>query len=182
MDRRRSQAQSREEVKAHHGYPLNEEADIRSEMGRMKREQEKTWNTSTNRTIYQCTEDSKTKSGVSTTKQTTWTQAVLNRMRQKAGVIQAYRAFEKGTEKWRKENMPRKGKGNISAEGQELLEDKDTWGNETVLHGVIYESGNGKDPTTTVYSCHTRKDQSHPHSLTTGSSGRDRDENCWENG
>jgi hypothetical protein len=36
--------------------------------------------------------------------------------------------------------MPRKGKGNISAEGQELLEDKDTWGNETSLHGSVYES------------------------------------------
>jgi hypothetical protein len=35
--------------------------------------------------------------------------------------------------------------------------------------------GSGKDPTKTVYSCNTRKDQSHPHSLQTGSSGRDRD-------
>ncbi len=61
-------------------------------------------------------------------------------MRQKAGEIQVYRAYEKGVEKWRKEHIPRKGKGNISAEGQELLEDKDIWGNETTLHGVIYES------------------------------------------
>ena len=74
-------------VKTHRGYPLNEEADIRAEMGRMKREQEKTWSTATNRTIYQWTEDSKTKSGVTTTKQTAWTQAVRNRMRQKAGEI-----------------------------------------------------------------------------------------------
>ena len=36
--------------------------------------------------------------------------------------------------------MPRKGKGNISAEGQELLEDKEIWGNETALHGGVYES------------------------------------------
>jgi hypothetical protein len=41
---------------------------------------------------------------------------------------------------------------------------------------------NEKDPTRTVYSCHTKKDQSHPHSLPTGSSERDRDESCWENG
>jgi hypothetical protein len=34
----------------------------------------------------------------------------------------------------------------------------------------------------TGYSCHTKKDQSHPHSMTTGFSGRDRDENYWENG
>jgi len=39
-------------VKAHRGCPLNEEADIRAEMGRMKQEREKTWNTPTNRTIY----------------------------------------------------------------------------------------------------------------------------------
>ena len=36
--------------------------------------------------------------------------------------------------------MPRKGKGNTSAEGQELLEDKEIWGNETALHGAVYES------------------------------------------
>jgi hypothetical protein len=61
-------------------------------------------------------------------------------MRQKAGEIQAYRAYEKGAEKWRKEHIPRKGKGNISAEGQELLEDKEIWANETALHGAVYES------------------------------------------
>jgi ribonuclease HI len=49
-------------VKAHRGCPLNEEADIRAEMGRMKQEQEKTWSTATNRTIYQWSETSKTKS------------------------------------------------------------------------------------------------------------------------
>jgi hypothetical protein len=61
-------------------------------------------------------------------------------MRQKAGEIQAYRAYEKGVEKWRKEYMPREGKGNISTEGQELLEDKEIWGNETALHGSVYKS------------------------------------------
>jgi hypothetical protein len=43
-------------VKKHRGYPLNEEADIRSEMGRMKQEQEKTWSRTTSRTIYQWSE------------------------------------------------------------------------------------------------------------------------------
>jgi hypothetical protein len=43
-------------VKAHRGCPLNEEADIRAEMGRMKQEQEKTCSTPTNRTIYQWAE------------------------------------------------------------------------------------------------------------------------------
>jgi hypothetical protein len=41
---------------------------------------------------------------------------------------------------------------------------------------------NEKDPTKKIYSCHIKKDQSRPHSLPTGSSGRDRGENCWENG
>jgi hypothetical protein len=104
-------------VKAHHGCPLNVEADIRAERGRMKLKQEKTWSTPTNRTIYQWSESSTTKSGVHTIKQTAWTQSVCNRMRQKAGEIQAYRAYEKGAEKWRKEHMPRTGKGNISAQG-----------------------------------------------------------------
>ncbi len=39
-------------VKAHRGCPLNEEEDIRAEMGRMKQEKEKTWISPTNRTIY----------------------------------------------------------------------------------------------------------------------------------
>jgi ribonuclease HI len=76
-------------VKTHRGYPLNEEADIRAEMGRMKSDKEKTWDTSTNRTIYQWKEASKNKDGVETTKQTAWTQAVRNRMRQKAGSSKA---------------------------------------------------------------------------------------------
>jgi hypothetical protein len=36
--------------------------------------------------------------------------------------------------------MPKKGKGNISAEGQELLDDKEIWGNETALRGAIHDS------------------------------------------
>jgi ribonuclease HI len=127
-------------VKAHRGCPLNKEVDIRAEMGRIKQEQEKTWNTTTNRTIYQWSEVSKNKSGVNTSKQTAWTQEVHNRMRQKTGEIQVCRVFEKGVEKWRKEHMTRRGKRNISAEGQELLEDKEIWGNETALHGAVYES------------------------------------------
>jgi hypothetical protein len=83
-------------VKVHHGDPLNEEVDIRVEMGRMKEEQEKTWTEPTNRTIYLWSEVSKIKTGTLTTKQSAWTHAVCNRMRQKAGQIQAYRAFEKG--------------------------------------------------------------------------------------
>jgi hypothetical protein len=61
----------------------------------MKQEQEKTWRTSTNRTMYQRSEVSKTKSDVNTTKQTAWTQAIRNRMRQKAGEIQVYRSYRR---------------------------------------------------------------------------------------
>ena len=103
-------------------------------------------------------------------------------MRQKAGEIQAYRVYEKGTEKWRKEHMSRKGKGNTSTEGQELLEDKKSGEMKLPFTETYANPENGKDPTKTGYSCHTKKDQSHPHSLPTGFSGRDRDEKCWENG
>jgi hypothetical protein len=127
-------------VKSYHGYPLNEETDIRAEMGRMNEEQEKTWSTPTNRTIYQWSKVSKTKDGTSTKKQTVSTQVAHNRMRQKAGEIQSYRAYEKGSEKWHKEHIPRKGKGGISEEGQTILEDRDIWENETTLHGAILES------------------------------------------
>ena len=61
-------------------------------------------------------------------------------MRQKAGEIQTYQAYEKGAEKWRKEHIPRKGRGDISEEGQEIPEDKDIWGNRTALLGVTHES------------------------------------------
>jgi hypothetical protein len=91
--------------------------------------QEKTWNEPTNRTIYQWSETSKTKNGVPTIRQSTWTKEVRNRMRQKAGENQAYQAYEKGAEKWRKENITRKGKGDISEEGKELLEVKEIWVN-----------------------------------------------------
>jgi hypothetical protein len=40
-------------MKTHRGCSLYEETEIRGEMGRMKKENEKTWSTMTNRTIYQ---------------------------------------------------------------------------------------------------------------------------------
>ena len=36
--------------------------------------------------------------------------------------------------------MPRKGKGDISEEVQEILEDRDIWENETTPRGVIHDS------------------------------------------
>ena len=55
-------------VKAHTGDPLNEEADVKPEMGRIKKEKEKIWSMSTNRTIYKWSEVSKTKTGTLITK------------------------------------------------------------------------------------------------------------------
>ena len=42
--------------------------------------------------------------------------------------------------KWCKENIPRKGKDNISEEGQGLLEDRDRWCDKTTLLKEWYES------------------------------------------
>ncbi len=77
-----------------------------------------TKSTPTNRTIYLWVEVSKIKSDVHTTKQTTWTQAVRNRMIQKAGEIQVYRAYEKGAEKWRTEQSRAVGRMDESDLGQ----------------------------------------------------------------
>ena len=70
-------------VKTYRGEPLNEETDIRSEIGRLKEESEKTWNVQIDRTIYQWSETSKTKKGTLITKTSAWTYHVRNRMRQK---------------------------------------------------------------------------------------------------
>ena len=67
-------------VKAHRGDPLNEEADIRAEMDRLKEESEKTWNAQTDRSIYQWWEPSKTKKGILITKTSACTHAVRNCM------------------------------------------------------------------------------------------------------
>jgi hypothetical protein len=158
-------------VKAHRGWPLHEETDIRAEMGRMKEEQEKTWREPTNRTIYQWSETSKTKKGTLTTRQSEWTQTVHNRMWQRAGEIQDYQVYEKRVEKWGKEHIPRKGKGDISGEGQELLEDKDIWGNKTSLLEVIHESRK-RVRINEDNSCPTKKGQSRHLSQETGFSGR----------
>jgi hypothetical protein len=70
-------------VKAHRGDPLNEEADIRAEMGRRKEQKEVIWDSPTNRTVYQWTVGPITRS-------TTWTNTVRNRFRQKAAEIEAF--------------------------------------------------------------------------------------------
>jgi hypothetical protein len=109
-------------VKDHRGDPLNEEADIRAEMGRRKEQKEVGWNNPTNMTIYRWKEGQQTRS-------TTWTNTVRNRFRQKAGEIKAFRALEIGAAKWCKEHIPRKGndRNDITEEGISLLEDMELW-------------------------------------------------------
>jgi hypothetical protein len=46
-------------------------------------------------------------------------------MKQKAGEFQTFRVFERGSEKWCKEHIPRKGNDHIPEEGQRLLHDTD---------------------------------------------------------
>jgi hypothetical protein len=58
-----------------------------------KKSKKKTWSTPTNTTIYQWSEVSKIKNGMSPTKQTEWTQEVRNRMCQQIGEIQAYHTY-----------------------------------------------------------------------------------------
>jgi hypothetical protein len=71
------------EVKAHRGDPLNEEADIRAEVGRRKEDKEVGWKNPTNRTIYRWKVGQHTKS-------TTWTNTVRNRFHQKEGEIEHF--------------------------------------------------------------------------------------------
>ncbi len=142
---------------------INHTNYIRAEMGRVKEEQEKTWSEPTNRTIYQWSETSKTKDGTLTTKQTAWTQAVRNRMQQKAGEIQAYRAYEKGAEKWCNEHIPQK--------GTSLRKDMSYW-KTRIDGGTIHpfskdatSPGRGRELMKTARSCSTRKDQSRQRRL-----------------
>ena len=90
--------------------------------------------------IYQWSEPSKTKKGILVTKTSAWTQAVRNRMRQKAGELQASQSLERGEEKWCKEHLRRKGPVPISVEGRDLLEDKEKWGDQTSFRSKCHES------------------------------------------
>ncbi len=127
-------------VKAHRGDPLNEEADIRAEIDRLKEESEKVWDDQTDRTIYQWSEPSKTKEGTLITKTTVWTHDVRNRMRQKAWETQAFRALERGDEKWCREHTQRHDSSPISEEGQNLIDNTDRWGDQASILKECYES------------------------------------------
>jgi ribonuclease HI len=109
-------------VKTHRGDSLNEEADIRTEMGHHKEIKETGWNDPTDRTICRW------KAG-QITRSTSRTNTVRNRFRQKSGEIEAFRALEIGVAKWCKEHIPHKGNNlnDITDEGISLLDDAELW-------------------------------------------------------
>ena len=74
-------------VKGHRGDALNEEADIRAEMGRRKKQKEVRWNRPTSRTVYQWTVGPITRS-------TTWTRHSQEPIPPKPGEIEEFRALE----------------------------------------------------------------------------------------
>ena len=73
------------EVKTHRGDPLNKEADIRAELGRLKEHKETIWDDSTDRTIYQWSVTSTKHEGTKILKTSVWTDTVRNYIRQKSG-------------------------------------------------------------------------------------------------
>ena len=77
-------------VKAHRGDPLNEEADIRAELGRRKEYKETIWDDLSDRTVYQWrSKQGKTK----VLKTSVWTDTMRNYIRQKTGEIEAFKAL-----------------------------------------------------------------------------------------
>ena len=88
---------------------MNEEGDIRSEMGRLKEYKETIWNDSSDRTVYEWPVTSTKHGGATVLKTSVWTNTVRNYIRQKAGEIEAYKALEVGALKWCKEHIPRNG-------------------------------------------------------------------------
>ena len=113
-------------VKTHRGDPLNEEADIRAEMGRLKEYKETIWNDSSDRTVYEWPVTSTKHGGATVLKTSVWSNTVRNYIRQKAGEIEAYKTLAIGAQKWCKEHIPRNGH-DLTEEGQILLEDPELW-------------------------------------------------------
>ena len=170
-------------VKAHRGDPLNEEADIRAEMGRRKEIKEVGWNDPTNRTIYRWKVGQITRS-------TAWTNTVRNRFRQKAGEIEAFRALEIGAAKWCREHIPRKGNNlqDITEEGISLLDDAELWWEKQNLLWACHAS-RSKDRMNNDGSfvneqrrIHTKSGQFPQPSQVTGTYGRAKVETRWGSG
>ncbi len=110
-------------VKAHRGDPLNEEADIRAELGRRKEYKETIWDDLSDRTVYQWS----AKQGTTKVLRTSvWTDTVHNYIRRKAGNIEVFKTLEGDSLKWCKEHVPRDD-NDWSEEGQMLLDDPELW-------------------------------------------------------
>ena len=78
-------------VKDHRGDPLNEEVDIRAELGRLKEYKVTIWNDSSDRTVYQWPVTSSKHGWVTVLKTSVWTNTVRNYIRQKAGETETYK-------------------------------------------------------------------------------------------
>ena len=63
-----------------------------------------------------------------------------NRIRQKAGEVQAFRTLERGVEKWCREHTQRHESSPISEEGQNLLDNTDRWCDQASILKECYES------------------------------------------
>ncbi len=96
---------------------MNEETDIRAEIGRLKEYKETIWNDSSDKTVYQWLTTSTKHRGVTVLKTSIWTNTVNNYIRQKSGEIEAYKDLEIGSLKWCKEHIPRDG-NDLTEEGQ----------------------------------------------------------------
>jgi hypothetical protein len=101
---------------------LNEEEDIRAEIGRLKEYKETIWNDSSDRTVYEWPVTSTKLGGTTVLKTSVWTNTVNNYISQKMGEIDPCKALEIGALKWCKEHIPRNG-NDLTEEGQILLED-----------------------------------------------------------
>ena len=102
---------------------MNEEADIRAELGRRKEYKETIWDDLSGRTVYQWPVK---KGTTKVLKTSVWTDTVRNYIRQKTGEIETFKALEGGALKWCKEHVPRDG-NDWSEEGQMLLDDPEIW-------------------------------------------------------
>ena len=91
-------------MKTNRGDPLNEESDIRGELGLPKEYKETIWNDSTDRTVYQWPVTSTKHEGTKVFKASVWTNTVRNYIRQKAGEIEDLKTPEIGALKWYKEH------------------------------------------------------------------------------
>ena len=75
---------------------MNEETDIRAEVGRLKEYKETIWNDSTDRTVYEWSDTSTKHGGATVLKTSVWTNTVHKYIRQKEGEIESYKSTKIG--------------------------------------------------------------------------------------